>query len=126
MKKHMKYKFSVGDSLRLPKTIKEFIEEFEPAPYSNISEEKINILKESLAKMEWELVSLSNTISGRKAAMRTMCPHTYEPFIIEKKYNAEDLLLDLTHSKRIATYIVICPTCGCHLFETDEYPEDTK
>ncbi len=96
-----------------PQSLKDFFENYEPAPYANLTKEDLAKLKKLASKYEKKAKEYWEKSRGARATMQTMCPHVDK--VIESKYHAGDY-----YSKASTDYTVKCADCGNILFTTDE------
>lgn len=96
-----------------PQALREFIENFEPAPYANLDQEAVAKIKKQISTYEKKSKEYGDKAVAARAVMKTMCPHTNK--VLDSKYRAGDY-----YSKACTDYTVKCADCGDVLFTTNE------
>lgn len=96
-----------------PRALKDFIKNFEPAPYADLDEAAMKKMKKLIAQYEKKSKEYWNKAVGMRATMRTMCPHVDK--VLESRYHAGDY-----YTKAWTDYTVKCADCGDILFTTED------
>jgi len=94
------------------KQVQEFVDNYSTPSTTSINLEQAAVIIIDIHNEESRIRDLSDSVLRKKAAFRSMCPHTLEPFVIEQHYISGDYLntAETCHS-------VSCRTCGTLLFE---------
>lgn len=96
-----------------PQALKDFFNDYEPAPYANLDKQGLAKMKKLSSKYEKKAKEYWEKSRAMRATMQTMCPHVDK--VIESRYHAGDY-----YSKAVTDYTVKCADCGNILFTTDE------
>ncbi len=95
------------------KEVRDFLRDYEPAPYANLDAEGLAKMKKIIADAEAKVKAAQEEVHGARAVMRTMCPHVDK--VVESKYHPGDY-----YDKAYTDYTVKCADCGDVLFTTDK------
>ena len=93
-----------------PKELKEFIRDFEPAPYATLDDVSYARLTKLIEEKSEQMAVLKKEIQGMVVGARVMCPH--EKMEVESQYHASDY-----YNKSTTDYTLKCYRCGAKLFE---------
>ena len=96
-----------------PQALKDFINNYEPAPYANLTKADIAKMKKLIARYDKKSKEYFDKSVSMRATMKTVCPHVDK--VLESKYHAGDY-----YSKAWTDYTVKCADCGDILFSTNE------
>lgn len=95
-----------------PKEVREFLKEYEPAPYACADAESLLRLKNHAIEARQKAEEARKAAAGASAVFSTMCPHTDK--VVDTKYIPGDY-----YDKSYTIYKVMCTFCDRMLFEFD-------
>jgi hypothetical protein len=96
----------------LPKEVREFLKEYEPAPYACADAEGLLRLKNHAIDAKQKAEEARKTATGASAVFATMCPHTNK--VVDTEYVPGDY-----YDTSYTIYKVMCTFCNSKLFEFD-------
>ena len=96
-----------------PQALKDFINNFEPAPYAVENKAAMAKSKKLIAQYEKKSKEYWNKAVSMRVAMKTMCPHVDK--VLESRYHPSSY-----DAKAWTDYTVKCAECGDILFTTED------
>lgn len=93
-----------------PKELKEFIKDFEPAPYANLTDEDWKRIQKLITDKNVEIEKLKKDITGLIVSAQVMCAH--EDMAVETYYQPAEF-----RNNTSMLYTLKCHRCGNELFE---------
>jgi hypothetical protein len=95
--------------MHVPKEVAEFFEEFEPAPYANLTKEDTDKMRKMIAKHQKKEKEQHDKAIAVRSVMKTMCLHQNKEVL--KDYRSGDY-----YNTSSTTYKVVCTDCDDVLF----------